>query len=134
MANVWCQVRIVSLLFIFVPKNPHTVSMESDDPHLATTLKFKILGYVENTLCKNNTNWPLPSPWNFSSSPPPPSKEGVDIFQNQKLGENIFLVLKLTVATNAQMLVTYSIWKKKCPHLLIFWNRYFALVIWNHQG
>ena len=34
--------------------------------------------------------------------PPPPSKEGEDIFWNQKLGENIFLVLKLMVATNAR--------------------------------
>ena len=41
-------------------------------------------------------------PLGFLFLPPPPTyKEGVDIFWNHKLGENISLVLKLMVTTNA---------------------------------
>ena len=51
--------------------------------------------------------------------PPPPSKEGVDIFWNQKLGENIFLVLKLMVATNARYL---QYLKKINAHICLYFE------------
>ena len=41
---------------------------------------------------------PPPPPWGGGGG----GKEGVDIFWNQKLGEKIFLMLKLMVATNAR--------------------------------
>ena len=51
--------------------------------------------------------------------PLPPSKEGVDIFWNQKLGENIFLVLKLMVATNARY-IQYL--KKINAHICLYFE------------
>ena len=50
---------------------------------------------------------------------PPPCKEGVDIFWNQKLGEKIFLVLKLMVATNARY-IQYL--KKINAHICLYFE------------
>ena len=55
----------------------------------------------------------------FLSSPPLPCKEGVDIFWNQKLGEKIFLVLKLMVATNARY-IQYL--KKINAHICLYFE------------
>ena len=52
------------LLHVFMginPTPPPPCSL-TNDPHPATTLKFKILGYyLENIPCKNNTNEPFPA-------------------------------------------------------------------------